>query len=61
MNMKFFITISVFFSVFAFASCDDGKTYIELREEEDNAIEKYLTTDGRWMPDHHGDRKYQTK
>ena len=60
MNMKFFITISVFFSVFAFASCDDGKTYIELREEEDNAIEKYLTTDGRWVADLPGDGNFQT-
>ena len=32
-------------------ACDDGKTYIELREEEDKAIEKYLTSDGRWVAD----------
>ena len=48
MNMKLFVTISLFFSLCAFVACDDGKTYIELREEEDNAIEKYLTSDGRW-------------
>ena len=28
-------------------SCKNGKSYIELRKEEDNAINKYLSSDGR--------------
>lgn len=61
MNMKLFVTISLFFSLCAFVACDDGKTYIELREEEDNAIEKYLTSDGRWVADIPADGNFLTE
>ena len=51
MNRNFFTLIALFFSLCALVACNDSKTYIELREEEDNAIEKYLTSDGRWVAD----------
>lgn len=61
MNMKFLVTISFFISLCAFVACDDGKTYIELREEEDKAIEKYLTSDGRWVADIPADGNFLTE
>lgn len=61
MNMKFLVPISFFISLCAFVACDDGKTYIELREEEDKAIEKYLTSDGRWVADIPADGNFLTE
>ena len=48
MKIKFYTFIATLASTLLFAACNDGKTYMELREEEDEAIEKFLTTDGRY-------------
>ncbi len=60
MNRNFFTLTALFFSLCALVACNDSKTYIELREEEDNAIEKYLTSDGRWVADIPADRNFLT-
>ncbi len=43
-----------------FVACNDGKTYIELREEEDEAIEKFLSTDGRYTASIPANRQFIT-
>ncbi|MCD7710037.1 MAG: DUF4827 domain-containing protein [Porphyromonadaceae bacterium] len=47
--MKFFVTVSILLAALAFSACNNSKTYIELRKEEDNAIDKFLSSDDHWV------------